>query len=152
MAKPPQPLIAKWRDLAEEGRFYTEIAKGFPDYTVSQIRLYCLGHFGADAPGPIQRRRRCSGNPWLQGEKSPHALLHEEQVRRVLDDWDDDKGYWRHAAGHWAKLLKVSRSAILKVRRGATWKHLKHPNAGRKKRIRAAGPPAWGLVPRTFDS
>ena len=33
MAKPPLPLIVKWRDLAQEGLFYTEIAKDFPDYT-----------------------------------------------------------------------------------------------------------------------
>ena len=49
------------------------------------------------------------------------------------EDWDDDKGYWRNAAGHWATLLKVSPSTILAVRRGDTWKHLKHSNAGRKK-------------------
>ena len=152
MAKPPLPLIVQWRDLAQEGLFYTDIAKDYPDYTVSQIRRYCVGDFGADAPGPIKRRRRCSGNPWLQGERSAHALLNERQVRRVLDDWDEEEGWWRHAAGHWANLLKVATSTILKVRCGITWKHLKHPNAGRKKRIRAAGPPAWGLVLRTFDS
>ena len=133
MAKPPLPLIVKWRDLAQKGRFYTDIAKGFPDYTASQIRYYCLGHSGAKALGPIQKRRRRSGNPWLQGEKSPHALLDETQVRVVLDDWDDEKGYWRIAAGQWARVLKVSPSTIRAVRRGDTWKHLKHPNAGRKK-------------------
>ena len=84
MAKPPLPLIVKWRDLAQEGRFYTDIAKDYPDYTASQIRHYCLGHSGAKAPGPIQKRRRWSDNPWLQGEKSPHALLDEKQVRDVL--------------------------------------------------------------------
>ncbi len=133
MAKPPLPLIVKWRDLAQEDRFYTDIAKGFPGYTASQIRYYCLGQSGAKPPGPIQKRRRWSDNPWLQGEKSPHALLDETQVRKVLDDWDDDKGYWRNAAGHWAKVLKVSPSTILAVRSGYTWKHLKHSNAGRKK-------------------
>ena len=56
---------------------------------------------------------------------------------------------WYHSAGHWAKLLKVSTSTILRVRLGNTWKHLRHPNAGRSKRIRAADPPAWGLVLRT---
>ena len=134
MAKPPLSLIVKWRDLAQEGRFYSDIAKGFSEYTASQIRHYCLGNSGAKAPGPIQKRRRWSDNPWLQGEKSPHALLDEKQVRQVLGDWDDDKGYWCNAAGHWAKLLKVSPSTILAVRRGDTWKHLKHPNAGRKKK------------------
>ncbi len=134
MAKPPLPLIVKWRNLAQEGRFYTDIAKDFPDYTASQIRHYCLGTSGANAPGPIQKLRRWSDNPWLQGEKSPHALLDEKQVRQVLDDWDDEKGYWRNPAGHWGKLLKVSPSTILAARRGDTWKHLKHSNAGRKKK------------------
>ena len=54
MARPPLPLIVKWRDLAQEGRFYTDIAKDSPDYTASQIRHYCLGNSGAKAPGPIQ--------------------------------------------------------------------------------------------------
>ena len=133
MAKPPLPLIVKWRELAQEGRFYTDIAKGSPDYTASQIRHCCLGNSGANAPGPIQKRGRWPDNPWLQGEKSPHALLTEKQVRGVLGDWDDGKGYWGNAAGHWAKLLRVSPSTILAVRRGDTWKHLKHSNAGRKK-------------------
>jgi hypothetical protein len=59
--------------------------------------------------------------------------LDEKQVREVLDDWDDETGYWRNAAGHWATLLKVSPSTILAARRGDTWKHLKHSNAGRQK-------------------
>jgi hypothetical protein len=59
--------------------------------------------------------------------------LDEKQVREVLGDWDDEKGYWHNSAGHWAKLLKVSPSTILAARRGDTWKHLKHSNAGRKK-------------------
>jgi hypothetical protein len=59
--------------------------------------------------------------------------LDEAQVREVLDDWDDEKGYWRNAAGHWGKLLKVSPSTILAARRGDTWKHLNHSNAGRRK-------------------
>ncbi len=75
MAKPPLPLIVKWRDLAQEGRFYTDIAKDFPDYTSSQVRHFCLGNSGAKAPGPIQERGRWPDNPWLQGGKSPHALL-----------------------------------------------------------------------------
>ena len=133
MAKPPLPLIVQWRDLAQEGRYYTDIAKDFPDYTASQVRHYCLGNSGAKAPGPIQGRRRSLDNPWLQGEKSPHALLEEKQVRDVLADWDDDKGYWRNSARHWGRLLGVSPSTILAIRRGDIWKHLSHPNAGRKK-------------------
>ncbi len=133
MAKPPLPLIVKWRDLAQEGQFYNDIAKGSPDYTASQIRHYCLGNTGAKAPGPIQKRRRWSDNPWLQGEKSPNALLDEKKVRMVLDDWDDEKRYWRHSAGHWARLLRVSPSTILAARRGDIWKHLEHSNAGRRK-------------------
>ena len=119
MSKPPLPLIVKWRDQAQEGRFYTDIAKEHPDYTASQIRHYCLGHSGAKAPGPLQRRPRWPDNPWLQGERSPHALLKKEDVVSVLDDWDEDKGYWSQAAGHWAQLLDVSPSTILAVRRGS---------------------------------
>ena len=133
MPRPTLPMIVKWRDLAEEGQFYTDIAKHFPDYTPSQIRHYCLGNSGAKAPGPVQEPRRWLDNPWLQGERSPHALMDEQQAHEVLGDWDDDKGYWRHPARHWADLLSVSPSTILAVRRGDTWKHLKHPNAGRKK-------------------
>ena len=117
--------------LAQEGRFYVDIAKDFPLYTVSQIRHYCLGNSGAKAPGPIQQIMRWPGNPWLRGEKSPHALLNEKQVRQVLGDWDEEKGYWRNAARHWARVLKVSPSTILAARRGDTWMHLKHPNVGR---------------------
>ena len=65
-----------------------------------------------------------SDNPWLQGEKSPHALLDEKQVREVLDDWDDEKGYWRSAAGHWGKLLKVLTEYDS---RGLTRRHLETP-------------------------
>ena len=133
MPKPTLPLIVKWRDLAEEGQFYADIAKAFPEYTASQVRHYCLGKSGARAPGPIQEPRRWLDNPWLQGEKSPHALLREEQVREVLDDWDDETGYWRNTAPKWAEILKVAPSTILAVRRGDTWKQLKHPNSGRKK-------------------
>ena len=133
MAKPPLPLIVKWRDLAQEGRYYSEIAKDSPDYTASQIRHYCLGNSGAKAPGPIQGPRRWLDNPWLQGEKSPHARLDERQVEDVLGDWDADKGYWSNSAGHWGRLLRVSPNTILAIRRGDIWKHLNHPNAGRKK-------------------
>lgn len=133
MPKPPRSLIAKWRDLAQAGRFYSDIAKAFPGHTASQIRHYCLGNSGARAPGPIQQTGRWSDNPWLHGEKSPLALLNEGQVLQVLDDWDEEKGYWRTAAERWAKRLKVSQNAILRVRRGDAWKHLGHPNAGRQR-------------------
>ena len=64
---------------------------------------------------------------------STHALLDEKQGRQALDEWDDEKGYWRNPDGHWGKLLRVSPSTILAARQGVTWKHLKHSNAGRKK-------------------
>jgi hypothetical protein len=133
MARPPIPLVVKWRDLAAEGKFYAEIARSYPDYTASQIRHYCLGHTGRKAPGPLQPPRRFKTNPWLQGERSPHALLSEPEVRQILSDWDDDKGYWAHSASHWANVLDVSPSTILACRRGDTWAHLEHPNQGRKK-------------------
>ena len=123
----------KWRDLAQEVAFILTSPRFFLTIPLVRSGITGLGNSGARAPGPIQKRRRWSDNPWLQGEKSPHAFLDEKQVRDVLGDWDDDKGYWGNAAGHWAKLLKVSPSTILAVRRGDTWKHLKHANAGRKK-------------------
>ncbi len=91
MTKPSLPLIVKWRDLAQEGRFYTDIAKDFSDYTASQIRHYCLGNSGAKAPGPKQQPRRWLDNPWLQGERSPHALLDETQVREVFKPFSADR-------------------------------------------------------------
>ena len=129
----PPPVDREVERPRQEGRFYTDIAKDF--LTIRQVRS---GIIASDTPAPrlrvpYKKRRRWSDNPWLQGEKSPHALLDEKQVRDVLGDWDDEKGYWRNAAGHWAKLLRVSPSTILAVRRGDTWKHLDHPNAGRKK-------------------
>lgn len=133
MPKPPLPMIVQWRDLAAEGKFYAEIHRKYPDFTASQIRHYCLGHTGRKAPGPIQKAKRFDTNPWLQGERSPHALLGEPDVRQVLEDWDDDKGYFAHSASYWAKLLSVSPSTILACRRGDTWAHLKHPNQGRKR-------------------
>ena len=50
MAKPPLPLIVQWRDLAQEGRFYTDIAKGFPDYTAKSD------------PPLLSRKLRCQGS------------------------------------------------------------------------------------------
>ena len=71
--------------------------------------------------------------PGFRGRSRRTPSLDETQVREVLNDWDEGKGYWRNSAGHWATLLKVSPSTILAARRGDTWKHLKHSNAGRKK-------------------
>ncbi len=133
MPRPSLLVIVRWRHLAQAGQFYSDIAKRFPDYTASQIRHYCLGNSGSGAPGPIQQAGGWADNHWLHGERSPIAVLNEKQVRRVLDDWDEEKGYWRTAAERWVKRLKVSQNAILRVRRGDAWKHLKHPNAGRKQ-------------------
>lgn len=133
MPKPPLALVVKWRDMAAEGTFYAEIQRQHPEYTASQIRHYCLGHTGKKAPGPLQKSRRFDDNPWLQGERSPHALLSEADVRRILDDWDEEKGYWEHPASYWAEEFDVSPSTILACRRGDTWGHLDHPNQGRKR-------------------
>ena len=129
MAKPSGAIVIIWRDLAEEGYTYAEIARKFPDFTVNQIRHYCLGNTGARLPGPIQKSGRWHGrNVWLQGEKSPHAGMSKEDALNVLEDWDEDRGRWKHSAAYWAEQLDVSPSAIQQLRRGDTWKHLNHPN------------------------
>ncbi len=146
MAKNPKPTAAtvvKWRQMAEAGHTYAAIQRKYPRYTVNQIRHYCLGNTGRKLPGPLQEPGRWRGrNVWLQGEKSPHAAMTESQALQVLNDWDDAKGWWAHSAAYWAKVFKVSPSAIQQLRRGDTWTYLEHPNQGRareKPRRAAAG-------------
>ena len=138
MPKPPGTLVVKWRDLAEEGYLYAEISRMYPEFSVDQIRHYCLGHTGRHLPGPIQRVDRWYGsNVWLRGSNSPHAELTEVQARKVLDDWDEEVGRWGTPGAEWARRLKVSPSTIYMLRRGETWQHLEHPNQGRKRRKRS---------------
>jgi hypothetical protein len=138
MPKPPGTLVVKWRDLAEEGYLYAEISRMYPEFSVDQIRHYCLGHTGRHLPGPIQRVDRWYGsNVWLRGSNSPHAELTEPQARKVLDDWDEEAGRWGTPGAEWARRLKVSPSTIYMLRRGETWQHLEHPNQGRKRRKRS---------------
>lgn len=137
MPKPPGALVVKWRDLAEEGYLYAEISRMYPEYSVDQIRHYCLGHTGRHLPGPIQRVDRWYGsNVWLRGSNSPHAELTEDQARKVLDDWDEEAGRWGTPGAEWARRMKVSPSTIYMLRRGETWQHLEHPNQGRKRKKR----------------
>jgi hypothetical protein len=115
-----------WRDLAQEGYTYAEIARKFPDFTVNQIRHYCLGNTGAKLPGPIQESGRWQGsNVWLRGEKSPHAGMSKEKALEVLEDWDRARGRWIHSAAFWAEELGVSPSAIQQLRRGDTCREAK---------------------------
>lgn len=133
MPKPPGALVVKWRDLAEEGYLYAEIARMYPEYSVDQVRHYCLGHTGRKLPGPIQRVDRWYGsNVWLRGENSPHSELSEEDAVAVLDDWDEEKDGWGTSGAGWARKLGVSPSTIYMLRRGETWSYLDHPNQGRK--------------------
>ncbi len=137
MAKPPAALVVKWRDLAEDGYLYAEIARMYPEYSVDQVRHYCMGHTGRKLPGPIQRLDRWYGrNVWLQGENSPHAELTEKQVRQILDDWDEELDRWGTPGAEWARRFGVSPSTVYMLRRGETWTHLKHPNQGRKPKKR----------------
>ena len=133
MPRPDDNTVVKWRELAEDGYLYAEIARMYPDYSVDQVRHYCLGHTGRDIPGPIQRVDRWYGsNVWLRGENSPHSELSKEQAIEVLDDWDEDADRWKRSGAEWARELGVSPSTIYMLRRGETWKHLEHPNQGRK--------------------
>lgn len=138
MPKPPGPLVVKWRDLAAEGRSYAEIARRYSKYSADQVRHYCLGTSGKKLPGPLQEPGRWNGrNVWLQGEKSPHAELTRKQAMAVLDDWDEERDRWGMSGTEWAKKLKVSASTIHMLRRGETWRHLEHPNQGRKPKRRS---------------
>ncbi len=133
MPRPNDALVVKWRKLAEEGYLYAEIARMNPEFTVDQVRHYCLGHAGRKLPGPIQTVDRWYGsNVWLRGANSPHALLTAAQAKKVLNDWDEKADRWKTAGAEWARKLGVSPSTILMLRRGETWKHLNHPNQGRK--------------------
>ena len=137
MPKPVGSLVVKWRKLAEEGYLYAEIARMNPEYTVDQVRHYCVGHTGQKLDGPLQRVDRWYGsNVWLRGENSPHAQLTSTDAQRVLDDWDDKGGKWKSSGAAWARELRVSPSTIYMLRRGETWQHLKHPNQGRKTKKR----------------
>ena len=84
MPRPDDKIVVKWRELAEDGYLYAEIARMYPDFSVDQVRHYCLGHTGRNLPGPIQRVDRWYGsNVWLRGENSPHSELSESlQVAR----------------------------------------------------------------------
>lgn len=134
MPKPPGALVVKWRDLAEAGWTYAEIHRKYEEFTADQVRHYCLGTTGKRLPGPTQKPGRWEGsNVWLRGERSPHSELDEQQVRKVLDDWDEERGDWGTSGAEWARRLKVSPSTIHMLRRGETWRHLGHPNQGRKR-------------------
>lgn len=140
MPKPVKDVVLKWRELAEEGYLYAEIARMYPDFSVDQVRHYCLGHTGRKVGGPIQRVDRWYGsNVWLRGENSPHSELTEKQAIRVLEDWDEKKDRWKLSGAEWARKLNVSPSTIYMLRRGETWKYLEHPNQGRKPRKRKEG-------------
>ena len=137
MPKPTGATVIIWRDLAQEGYTYAEIARKFPEYTVNQIRHYCLGNTGKRLPGPIQESGRWQGrNVWLQGEKSPHAGITRQQALDVLEDWDETRGRFKHSASYWAEQLGVSPSAIQQLRRGDTWQHVEHPNQRKNREKR----------------
>ena len=137
MSRPEAALIKAWRELAEDGYLYAEIARRYPGFSVDQVRHYCLGHSGKQAPGPIQKTDRWQGsNVWLRGESSPHAELSEENARKVLDDWNEVTDRWGGSGAKWAEELGVSASTIYMLRRGNTWKYLDHPNSGRKPKRR----------------
>jgi hypothetical protein len=133
MPRPNTEQVRAWRDLAEDGYLYAEISRMYPPFSVDQVRHYCLGHTGRKMGGPIQKVDRWYGsNVWLRGPNSPHAELTEKQAQRVLDDWDEKADRWKKSGADWARKLGVSPSTIYMLRRGETWKYLKHPNQGRK--------------------
>ena len=87
MAKPDGDLVVKWRKLAEDGFLYAEIARMYPQYSVDQVRHYCLGHTGRGVTGPLQTVDRWYGsNVWLRGENSPHAQLTAAQANVLFEN------------------------------------------------------------------
>ena len=88
MPKPAKDVVLKWRELGEEGYLYAEIARMYPDFSVDQVRHYCLGHTGRKVGGPIQRVDRWfSGVVVTNGAGSPRDDLYkdysDEQMRIV---------------------------------------------------------------------
>ncbi len=133
MPRPDDALVLQWRKLADEGYLYAEIARLHPQFSRGQVRHYCLGSTGRRLPGPIQSVDRWYGsNVWMRGENSPHALLTATRAKRVLDDWDEKADRWKSSGAEWARRLGVSRGAIYSLRRGESWRHLDHPNQGRR--------------------
>ena len=53
-------------------------------------------------------------------------------MKKVLDDWDEKADRWKTSGAAWARKFGVSPSTIYMLRRGETWRHLKHPNQGRR--------------------
>ncbi len=140
MAKPDGAAVVKWRQLAEDGYLYSEIARMHPEFSIDQVRHYCLGHTGRKLGGPIQRVDRWYGsNVWLRGANSPHAMLTAAQAKKALDDWDEKADGWKTSGAEWARKLGVSPSTIYMLRRGETWQYLEHPNQGRKPKKRRGG-------------
>ena len=135
MPKPTEATVVRWRELAEEGHLYAEIARMYPDFSIAQVRHYCVGNTGRHLPGPIQQVDRWYGtNPWMRGHHASHSKLTVQQAHRILDDWDEVTGQWKTSGPAWARKLGVSPGTIYMLRRGETWKHLQHPNQGRKPR------------------
>ena len=116
MPRPPDDMVVKWRELAEDGFLYAEISRLHPGFSVDQVRHYCLGHTGRNLGGPIQRVDRWYGsNVWLRGENSPHAELTIKQAQSVLGDWDDKSDRWKLSGAEWARKFGVSRQRIHQV-------------------------------------
>ena len=86
-----------------------------------------------EAPAAYTKPNGFDGkNSWLQGERSPHARLARDQVKMILEDWDEDADRWASSSPVWAAKLGVSPRTVQMVRSGDTWEFLDHPNQGRK--------------------
>ena len=74
---------------------------------VEPIATAMLTEGGAHEPTTTLSKELSTATRRLGTPRCVHGVR-EKQVREVLDDWDDEKCYWRNSAGHWAKLLPTS--------------------------------------------
>ena len=133
MGKPyTDEMAVLWRNMAANGMNYAEIARKFYGYSRNQVRHVCVGNCKLDLPGPVQKLNRFKHNPWLRGSNHPNATITEEQALAILDDWDEERGRWRTMGKVWAHRFGIATSTVYMIRRGESWRHLNHPNQGRK--------------------
>ena len=154
MPRPPDTLVVKWRKLAEEGYLYAEIARMDPQFSINQVRHYCLGYTGRKLPGPIQRVDRWYGSKvWMRGDNSPHARLTADRQRRswTTGTRRPTDGRPPGPNGRASSVCYRARSKCCVVaKRGSTWT-IRTRVASRRRVVGAAVEPEPDTVPLSHD-